>query len=273
MRMTAAAPSGGFHSALTIAGSDSSGGAGIQADLRTFAALQVHGCSAITAVTAQNTLGVRDLFALPPEVVAAQIRAVLEDIPVAAIKIGMLANAGIVAAVARVLANTTVPMVLDPVMIAKSGSALLEPDAVAALKAQLLPRATLVTPNLPEAERLVGFPVRTVEDQERAAQALCAAGARGALVKGGHCFGDPVDVLHFGRETLQLKAKRQRTRNTHGTGCTLASAIAARLARGRTLVQAVQDAHTFVQEAIRQAPDLGHGNGPLHQMHLWYRAG
>jgi hydroxymethylpyrimidine/phosphomethylpyrimidine kinase len=271
--MTTGAPSEGLKSALTIAGSDSSGGAGIQADLRTFAALQVHGCSAITAVTAQNTQGVRRVFALPPELVAEQIDAVLDDIPVAAIKIGMLANAGIIAAVARELAKCAVPVVLDPVMIAKSGDALLEPDAIAALKQLLIPRATLVTPNLPEAERLVGFPVRTVDEQEQAAKALCALGAHGALVKGGHAYGDPVDVLHVGHETFQLKATRQRTRNTHGTGCTFASAIAARIARGRTLTQAVQDAHTYVQEAIRQAPDIGRGNGPLHHMHLWYRAG
>lgn len=273
MRMTAASPAGTLACALTIAGSDSSGGAGIQADLRTFAALQVHGCSAITAVTAQNTQGVRSVLALPPALVAEQIDAVLDDLPVAVIKIGMLANAAIVEAVARELAKTAVPVVLDPVMVAKGGSALLEDDAVLALKALLVPRATLVTPNLPEAERLVGFPVKTLAEQEQAAMALCAAGAHAALVKGGHAFGDPVDVLHVGHETFHYKATRQRTRNTHGTGCTLASAVAARLARGRTLVQAVQDAHTYVQEAIRQAPELGRGNGPIHQMHLWYRAG
>lgn len=273
MRMTAASPAGTLACALTIAGSDSSGGAGIQADLRTFAALQVHGCSAITAVTAQNTQGVRSVLALPPALVAEQIDAVLDDLPVAVIKIGMLANAAIVEAVARELAKTAVPVVLDPVMVAKGGSALLEDDAVLALKALLVPRATLVTPNLPEAERLVGFPVKTLAEQEQAAMALCAAGAHAALVKGGHAFGDPVDVLHVGHESFHYKATRQRTRNTHGTGCTLASAVAARLARGRTLVQAVQDAHTYVQEAIRQAPELGRGNGPIHQMHLWYRAG
>ena len=273
MRMSRASPSATLESVLTIAGSDSSGGAGIQADLRTFAALQVHGCSAITAVTAQNTQGVRSVLALPPSLVAEQIDAVLDDIRVAAIKLGMLANAAIVVAVAKELAKTAVPVVLDPVMVAKGGSALLEEDAVAALKAQLLPRATLVTPNLPEAERLVGFPVRTVAEQEQAAKALCAAGAGACLVKGGHAYGDPVDVLCDGKETLHYKATRMRTRNTHGTGCTLASAIAARMARGRTLVQAVQDAHTYVQEAIRQAPDIGRGNGPIHQMHLWYRAG
>ncbi|MCC7070578.1 MAG: bifunctional hydroxymethylpyrimidine kinase/phosphomethylpyrimidine kinase [Deltaproteobacteria bacterium] len=271
--MSRASPSATLESVLTIAGSDSSGGAGIQADLRTFAALQVHGCSAITAVTAQNTQGVRSVLALPPSLVAEQIDAVLDDIRVATIKIGMLANAAIVVAVAKELAKTAVPVVLDPVMVAKGGSALLEEDAVAALKAQLLPRATLVTPNLPEAERLVGFPVRTVAEQEQAAKALCAAGAGACLVKGGHAYGDPVDVLCDGKETLHYKATRMRTRNTHGTGCTLASAIAARMARGRTLVQAVQDAHTYVQEAIRQAPDIGRGNGPIHQMHLWYRAG
>jgi hydroxymethylpyrimidine/phosphomethylpyrimidine kinase len=271
--MVAGASSRGLPCALTIAGSDSSGGAGVQADLRTFAALQVYGCSAITAVTAQNTEGVLSVFALPPDVVAGQIEAVLDDLPIAAIKLGMLANAAIIETVARALAPAAAPIVLDPVMIAKSGDTLLEDEAVKALLERLIPRAALVTPNLPEAARLVGFAVESVADQERAAAALCALGAHAALVKGGHAHGDPVDVLHVGHETFHFKAPRQRTRSTHGTGCTYASAIAARLARGRTTVQAVQDAHTYVQEAIRQAPDLGRGHGPLHHMHLWYRAG
>lgn len=260
--------------ALTIAGSDSSGGAGIQADLRTFAALEVYGASAITAVTSQNTLGVRSFVALEPAFVASQIDAVLDDIPVGAIKTGMLAHAAVIEAVVRELVKSNVPVVVDPVMVSKSGSPLLADDAVEALKTRLLPRATLVTPNLPEAERLVGFRVRNVEEQEEAARALVQMGARAALVKGGHGSGDPVDVLCTGRDgklVEKLSAPRVATVHTHGTGCTYSAAIAAWLARGLPLVEAVQAAHAYVQEAIRQAPGLGRGHGPLHHMHPWYR--
>jgi hydroxymethylpyrimidine/phosphomethylpyrimidine kinase len=257
--------------ALTIAGSDSSGGAGIQADLRTFAALEAYGASAVTAVTSQNTLGVRAVVALEPAFVAEQIDAVLDDIPVGAIKTGMLANQGIVEAVTRELLKCNVPVVVDPVMVAKSGAALLDDAAVDVVKTRLLPRAALVTPNLAEAERLVGFRVRNLEEQEHAARALVALGAAAALVKGGHGSGDPVDVLFDGSTVETLTSTRIDTPHTHGTGCTYAAAICALLARGRPLVEAVFEAHTFVREAIRQAPGLGRGHGPLHPMHPWYR--
>lgn len=265
--------------ALTIAGSDSSGGAGIQADLRTFAALEVYGASAITAVTSQNTLGVRGVEVLAPKLVASQIDAVLDDIPVGAIKTGMLATAAVAEAVVIELTKCNVPIVVDPVMVAKSGALLLDDDAVAVVGSRLLPLCTLITPNLAEAERLVGFPVRTVDEQERAARLLVDRGAKAALVKGGHAQGDPVDVLVVdaearhtrGRRTVhKLSSKRVDTVHTHGTGCTYSAAITAYLARGIGLVDAVAKAHTFVHAAIVQAPRLGRGNGPLHHMHPWY---
>lgn len=258
--------------ALTIAGSDSSGGAGIQADLRTFAALEVYGASAITAVTSQNTLGVRGVEVLAAKFVASQIDAVLDDVPVGAIKTGMLASAAVAEAVVVELTKCNVPIVVDPVMVAKSGALLLDDDAVAVVGSRLLPLATLVTPNLAEAERLVGFAVRTVDDQERAARLLVDRGAKAALVKGGHSQGDPVDVLFVG-ESLTLKkltSKRIETMHTHGTGCTYSAAIAAYLARGVMLVDAVTKAHAYVATAIAQAPGIGRGHGPLHHMHPWY---
>ena len=256
--------------ALTIAGSDSGGGAGIQADLRAFAALRVYGASAITAVTSQNTREVRSVVALAPDFVASQMDAVLDDLPIAAAKTGMLANGPIVAAVARVLRGTAIPVVVDPVMVSKSGAALLDDDAVRAVVDLLLPHATLVTPNLPEAARLVGFDVVTAADQERAAKALVERGAQAALVKGGHAAGDPVDVLYDGRALHRFAAPRLATRHTHGTGCTYAAAICAELAKGAALVDAVGAAHAYVRAAIAAAPGLGHGAGPLHHMHPWY---
>jgi hydroxymethylpyrimidine/phosphomethylpyrimidine kinase len=258
--------------ALTIAGSDSSGGAGIQADLRTFAALEVYGASAITAVTSQNTLGVRGVEVLPARFVASQIDAVLDDVPIGAIKTGMLASGAVAEAVVVELTKCNVPIVVDPVMVAKSGALLLDDDAVAIVGSRLLPLATLVTPNLAEAERLVGFPVRTVDEQERAARLLVDRGAKAALVKGGHSQGDPVDVLFIG-ESLTLKkltSKRIDTPHTHGTGCTYSAAIAAYLARGLALVDAVTKAHAYVAIAIETAPGIGRGHGPLHHMHPWY---
>lgn len=254
--------------ALTIAGSDSSGGAGIQADLRTFAALEVYGASAITAVTSQNTLGVRGVEVLSPRFVASQIDAVLDDVPVGAIKTGMLASAAVAEAVVVELTKCNVPIVVDPVMVAKSGALLLDDDAVAVVASRLLPLATLVTPNLAEAERLVGFPVRTVDDQERAARLLVDRGAKAALVKGGHAQGDPVDVLFIG-ESLTLKkltSKRVDTPHTHGTGCTYSAAIVARLARGEDLRAAVSGAKAWLTDALRSAPGIGHGVGPVDHL-------
>jgi len=252
--------------ALTIAGSDSGGGAGIQADLKTFHHFGVYGTSALTLVTAQNTRGVRRIELLPPSLVAAQIDAVAEDLPPAAVKTGALGAAAIVEAVAAALARHELTrLVVDPVMIAKGGDALLEPDAVDALRRLLLPRAALVTPNLPEAAALLGGGVLEDEREMReAARALCDLGARAALVKGGHAAGSElVDVLFDGSELLMLRAPRIATRHTHGTGCTYSAAIAARVAYGDRLADAVRVAHAFVQRAIASAPGLGQGRGPL----------
>jgi hydroxymethylpyrimidine/phosphomethylpyrimidine kinase len=255
-----------MRTALTIAGSDSSGGAGIQADLKTFAAHGVFGMTAITAVTAQNTLGVTGVVALPPDFVAAQIDAVAVDIPPDASKIGMLANAGIIDAVAHAITrHAFANVVLDTVMIAKSRARLLDENAVAALRDRLLPLALVVTPNVPEAEALTGLTINTTQDQREAARRLVKLGARAALVKGGHMEGPTaVDVLWDGRTMTMLEAPRIESPHTHGTGCTLSSAIAARLALGDDLVSACRAAKAYVTRAIAQAPGLGHGNGPLN---------
>jgi hydroxymethylpyrimidine/phosphomethylpyrimidine kinase len=250
---------------LTIAGSDSGGGAGIQADLKTFAAHGAYGMSVVTAVTAQNTLGVTAVEVLSVEIVRAQLDAVLGDLGVDAIKIGMLATAAIVQAVADGLAAAPeVPIVLDPVMVAKGGASLLADDAVEALRARLLPLATLVTPNLPEAERLVGRRIAAEADRVAACKALAVNG-RAVLLKGGHGEGEEiVDLLWHHGEVHRFAHPRQHTRATHGTGCTLSSAIAARLARGEPLATAVGGALDYVQAAIAAAPGLGAGHGPLN---------
>ena len=261
--------------ALTIAGSDSGGGAGIQADLKTFSALGVYGASAITAITAQNTRGVSAVEEVSPTLVAAQIDAVLEDLDVGAIKIGMLFSAPIIQAVAGRLAGAAqagMPVVLDPVMVAKSGDALLRPDAVAALVEALLPRATLLTPNLPEAARLLAAePACGTDAMARQGEALIARGAGAVLMKGGHGDGATcTDVLVApGAEPVLLSAERLDTRNTHGTGCTLSAAIAAGLAKGLELEAAVRGAHGYLNAAIRAAERLsvGRGHGPVHHFH------
>lgn len=253
-----------MRTALTIAGSDSGGGAGIQADLRTFQAIGVFGTSAITAITAQNTLGVRAVQALDPAIVTAQIDAVAEDFIIAAVKIGMLANAEIVRAVAAALDRHALqPIVLDPVMIAKGGDALLAPDAVAALCHELLPRATIITPNLSEAEVLTGRAITTVAAMRQAAADLLRAGARAVVITGGHLDGPAIDLFADATTSEELSAPRLKTAHTHGTGCTFASAIAARLALGDDLVTAVRAAKAYVHRAIELAPGLGHGHGPL----------
>ncbi|MEO8276307.1 MAG: bifunctional hydroxymethylpyrimidine kinase/phosphomethylpyrimidine kinase [Thermoanaerobaculia bacterium] len=258
------APSARPNRLLTIAGSDSSGGAGIQADIKAFVAHGGYAMSAITAITAQNTLGVHAVLALPPEIVAAQIDAVFADPGVDAIKIGMLANAGIVEAVSGSLrANSTgIPIVLDPVMISKSGDALLAADAVAAL-GRLFSRTSLLTPNLPEAERLTGLEARTLAARETMARKLgerCAA----VLLKGGHAAGDEVvDLLWDGSDIYRFSHSRLDSRSTHGTGCTLSSAIAARLGRGEALVTAVGGAIDWLHRAIATAPPIGAGIGPV----------
>lgn len=261
--------------ALTIAGSDSSGGAGIQADLKTFSALGVYGASAITAITAQNTRAVTHIHDIPLDVVAGQIAAVLDDLDVGAVKIGMLSSPDIVACVAAALADYSGPVVVDPVIVAKSGAKLLREEAIAALKEQLLPRATLITPNLPEAASLLGeAPVREVAEAERQGRALLALGSGAVLMKGGHGEGAQCTdlLLVSGEAPLAFTAERIETRNTHGTGCTLSSAIAAELAKGLPLARAVAEAHDWLHAAIAAADTLhvGSGHGPVHHFHaLW----
>ena len=251
--------------ALTIAGSDSGGGAGIQADLKTFHQWGVYGTSVLTAVTAQNTLGVQAVHAVPPRIVAAQIESVAGDIPSQGVKSGMLANAGIVQAVAAGLRRWRLDgYVLDPVMVATSGDSLLSRDAVASIRDELVPLAAVVTPNWPEAVMLTGVAEGSVDGMQAAARALVEAGAGAALVKGGHLGGDEVvDLFWDGRVRRVFRGPRIETRHTHGTGCTLSAAIAAGLARGVPLGDAVAAAVAWVRGAIAGAPGLGGGNGPL----------
>jgi len=260
--------------ALTVAGSDSSGSAGIQADLKTFGALGVHGACAIAALTAQNTKGVDDVLPVPPEFVLAQMRSVASDLDVKAIKIGMLATGPIIEAVADGLDEFPgVPVVLDPVMASHSGDPLLDEGAVDTLKSVLIPAATLVTPNLFEAAMLLGeAKARDAEQMSDQAQRLRDLGAKAVLVKGGHLDGEAIDVLLDDSGEERLEAPRHVTENTHGTGCTLSSAIAAGLAKGETLEKAVKDAKIYVTAAIIAADEIevGEGRGPVHHFHaLW----
>lgn len=254
--------------ALTIAGSDSGGGAGIQADLKTFHAFGVFGTSAITAITAQNTLGVDAVHPAPADIVRAQIAAVAADLAPQACKTGMLATAELVRTVAVAIVEHALPnYVLDPVMVASSGDRLLDRDAEQTIRAELLPLTALATPNLGEAAILTGGPVNSYEQMRTAAARLVERGARAALVKGGHLPGDElVDVLFDGREWHEWRRPRLQTRNTHGTGCTLSAAVAAGLALGWPLRQAVEEALDYVHRAIQSAPGLGKGYGPLNHM-------
>ncbi len=254
--------------ALTIAGSDSGGGAGIQADLKSFHAFGVFGTSAITAITVQNTLGVSGVHPVPVDTVRAQIRAVADDLRPAACKSGMLATAPLVNAVAEsIREHGLARYVLDPVMVASSGDRLLDEDAERAVAESLVPLAALVTPNLDEAAVLVGFPVEDLEGMRRAAAALVEMGAAAALLKGGHLrSAELVDVLFDGREWHEWRRPKLDTRSTHGTGCTLSAAVAAGLAHGRPLTHAVDDALAYVSRAMRAAPGLGAGHGPLNHM-------
>jgi hydroxymethylpyrimidine/phosphomethylpyrimidine kinase len=252
--------------ALSIAGSDSGGGAGIQADLKTFSALGVFGMTAITAVTVQNTTGVTGYEVLSAKTVGDQIRAVATDIGVDAAKTGMLATSEIVAVVAEAVAETKIPnLVVDPVFVSKHGHALLAEDAVDALRTRILPLATLVTPNLPEAAGLCGFPVDSREQMVRAAEAIARMGPRAVLVKGGHLddLARADDLFFDGADLLWIEGERVRTTNTHGTGCVLSSAIAGYLARGETLRDAVGHGKAFVTQALRHALVLGRGIGPV----------
>ena len=261
--------------ALTLAGSDSSGGAGIQADLKTFAALGVYGASVVTALTAQNTTGVSGIHQVPPEFVTAQIDAVFSDLAVGAVKIGMVAQHASIDAIAAGLTRWSPShVVLDPVMVATSGDRLLAPDAVDALRRKLIPRASVITPNLPEAAALLDEAVAAteaeVEDQGRR---LLAMGCRAVLIKGGHGQGtESIDYLFGASGVIALAAPRIATRNTHGTGCSLSSAIAAGLAKGQEMEAAVRNAKAWISAAIAAADrfSVGHGHGPIHHFHGFY---
>ena len=250
--------------ALTIAGSDPSGGAGLQADLKTFHQLGVFGTSVVTLLTVQNTTAVKAVEPVNPEIVVAQLDAVLEDIPPAAAKTGALGNEAVVRAVGRRLASTSFPLVVDPVMISKHGSPLLAEDARSALIDLLLPRALLVTPNLAEAAVLAGMQVNDLGTMEEAARRISRLGSQAVLVKGGHLSGDAVDVLYWKGQWRHFSDKRIETRNTHGTGCTYSAAITAGLAKGLPLPEAVALAKRFITLAIQSSPGLGKGFGPLN---------
>lgn len=253
-----------MHTALTIAGSDSGGGAGIQADLKTFAVHGVFGTSAITALTAQNTTGVTRVLAIPVDMVVAQIDAVVTDIGADAVKIGMLAGADIATAVAAAIDRYALRnVVLDTVMVAKGGARLLDEDAVDVIRQQLVTRATVVTANVPEAEVLTGLVIDDVAGLRRAARAIIGTGARAVVVKGGHLDGPAIDVFDDGDTVVEIEGARIPTVHTHGTGCTMAAAIAAGLAVGRPLGEAVASAKRYVARAIERAPGIGRGHGPL----------
>ncbi|WP_274361778.1 bifunctional hydroxymethylpyrimidine kinase/phosphomethylpyrimidine kinase [Paenibacillus thermotolerans] len=256
---------------LTIAGSDSGGGAGIQADLKTFQELRAFGMSAITAVTAQNTLGVQGVYPLPVEAVVSQIRSVGEDIGADAVKTGMLFSGEIIAAVAEQIARFGwSKLVIDPVMIAKGGAPLLREDAVDALRTKLIPLAEAITPNIPEAEALTGIAIRTMDDRKLAARCLAELGARHVVIKGGHGEeGGAVDLLYDGKQFHYFEGRKVATKRTHGTGCTFAAAIAAELAKGRPVAEAVKTAKAFIQAAIENGIEIGNGHGPTN--HWAYR--
>jgi hydroxymethylpyrimidine/phosphomethylpyrimidine kinase len=252
---------------LTIAGSDSGGGAGIQADLKTMLACGVHGMSVVTAVTAQNSLGVQGYWELPPEAVRAQLDSVLGDIGADAVKTGMLASSALVSLVAGVLREVDVPVIVDPVGVSKHGDSLLAEDALAALREELIPVATVVTPNLYEVAQLTGVKVDDEAGMRAAAEAMHGLGPRWVLVKGGHLQGEAVDVLFDGEHWFEFRAPRFDNRHTHGTGCTLASAIASHLAMGLSMPEAVGDAKRYVSGAIQHGFALGAGIGPVD--HGW----
>lgn len=257
-----------MYKTLTIAGSDSGGGAGIQADLKTFMAHGAYGASVLTGITAQNTCGVYAVELLPPALVAAQIDAVLSDIGADAVKTGMLGTADIIETVAAKLQEYDVTkLIVDPVMVAKSGDRLLAEDAVAALRDRLLPLALIVTPNLPEAGVLLGRSVERESDMHQAVRDLHALGSRYVLLKGGHLAGDPLDLLYNGERITELRSPRIPTRHTHGTGCTYAAAITALLARGLGVEQAVREARAYLIGAIERAQAIGSGHSPVNHLY------
>ncbi|MBI4200312.1 MAG: bifunctional hydroxymethylpyrimidine kinase/phosphomethylpyrimidine kinase [Chloroflexi bacterium] len=257
---------------MTIAGSDSGGGAGIQADLKTFAALGVYGTSAITAITAQNTLGVTAIHEVPTHLLTAQIEAIVTDIGADAVKTGMLSSSAIIETVVEAVRRWHLaPLVVDPVVVAKGGDRLLREDAVEALRTRLLPLATVVTPNAWEAEVLTGVQVHTVKDARRAAKAIASMGPRSVVVKGGHLEGEAIDTFYDGSHFREYRAERVPTKNTHGTGCTFASAIAAGLAKGLPLGEAIGLAKEYVTRALRASLDIGSGHGPLDHFSMLRR--
>ncbi|VAX25837.1 Hydroxymethylpyrimidine phosphate kinase ThiD [hydrothermal vent metagenome] len=254
---------------MTVAGSDSGGGAGIQADLKTFAAFGVYGASVVTALTAQNTCQVAGVHPSPPDFVALQIETVLSDIPVKAVKTGMLYSAEIIEAVCEALTkNRAQNLVVDPVMIAKSGDSLLKPTAVAALKTRLIPMALVATPNIPEAEALTGIKINSVDEMKLSARKIVKMGADNVVIKGGHMRGDKLtDILLADGWFTEFKRRRIDTQHTHGTGCTFSSAITAGLAKGLTVLDSVEAAERYIEEAIKNAEPLGKGHGPVN--HFW----
>jgi hydroxymethylpyrimidine/phosphomethylpyrimidine kinase len=258
------------HAVLTIAGSDSSGGAGIQADLKAMSANGVFGMSVLTSITAQNTCGVSDVFHLPPSIVEAQLAAIFSDIPVTVAKIGMLATSDIVATVSRILATQHLEhLVIDPVMVTKGGHPLLEQEAISILTTELLPQATLLTPNVYEAEILSGMSIKTLADARRAAKTIYQSGCKYVLIKGGHLLEQPgTDLLYDGRFFRMYKGEFIQTSTTHGTGCTFASAIAAHLAKGKTIPDAIEAAKHYTTEAIRHGLALGKGHGPTDHFYF-----
>ncbi|MFP6636295.1 MAG: bifunctional hydroxymethylpyrimidine kinase/phosphomethylpyrimidine kinase [Dehalococcoidia bacterium] len=258
--------------AMTIAGSDSGGGAGVQADLKTFAALGVYGASTLTAITAQNTVAVTAVHEIPTDVITAQIDAVLTDIEADAVKTGMLSSSDIIECVCEALELHGVQrLVVDPVMIAKSGDALLREDAIGSLRTRLLPLAMVVTPNIPEAEALTETTIVSDADVRRAAEAIVGMGARSVVVKGGHREGPATDLFYDGKEFKEFTAPRFDTVNTHGTGCTFASAVAAGLARGMVVTDAVALAKDYVTEGIRHSFSIGQGHGPLNHFYRFWK--
>ncbi len=263
-----------IYKALTIAGSDSGAGAGIQADLKTFAAHGVYGTSVITAITAQNTKRVTRVLELAPDLVAAQIDAVIQDIGAHALKTGMLANSAIIEAVAdRILQYKLPNLVVDPVMVAKGGEILLRQEAIETLRSRLIPLATVVTPNIPEAERLTGVRLGKALEINRAAEKILAMGARSVIIKAGHRRGPATDIFYDGKKFRALKAGRIRTRHTHGTGCTFSAAIAANLAKGEEPETAVAEAKKYITEAIREGFAIGSGHSPVHHFCRFWAKG
>ncbi|EGD51390.1 phosphomethylpyrimidine kinase [Thermoanaerobacter ethanolicus JW 200] len=254
--------------ALTIAGSDSGGGAGIQADLKTFSAHGVYGMSVITSITAQNTMGVLGIEDISPDMVYLQMKTIFEDLYPDAVKIGMVSNEDIIKMVAKGLKDYNVKnIVLDPVMISKSGSYLLKPEAVEALKEELIPLSLVVTPNLMEAGELIGREIKSVYDMKEAAKRILDFGAKTVVVKGGHLTGDALDVFFDGKEFYEITSERIDTKNTHGTGCTFSSAIAANIALGYDLVESIKRAKSYITGAIKHSLAIGHGVGPTN--HFW----